>query len=160
MSLSEKEPVTLSSSGTIVSDVSSIVVILSHSAEITHVAGSNASSRNLSAPAKNLQNILKTNMLINLLKNVRHPTTSVSFLCWAAMNGDDSDSFPKMYVHATCFVLCYRMHYLIKVLMPCSCAFYADAYMHTHTHSICIIEQLYTYRNVYTIGAPGGGAAA
>jgi hypothetical protein len=70
VSLSAEVPVTFSCCRTIVTDVSSVAVFLSHSVEITHVAGCNASCRNLSAPTRNLQKMLKTPMLISLLKYV------------------------------------------------------------------------------------------
>jgi hypothetical protein len=126
--------------------------------EITHVAGCNASSGNLSAPKRNLQKILKTTMLISLLKYVQHSSTAMSCLCWAAMNGNDS--FPKMNVHATCFVQCYRMHYVTKVLILWSCGWYAYAYIiyiYTHTHSICIIEQYICIETYVPLVHSGGG---
>ena len=59
MSLADKVPVTFSCNGTIVTDVSSVAVFLSHSMEIMHVAGCSASSRNLSAHTWNFQKNIK-----------------------------------------------------------------------------------------------------
>ena len=66
--------------------------------------------------------------LIITLTHVRHPALSTFCVCWTAVVEDNL--FSKMYVHAGRFVLCYRVHYVIKWLIygPDRSAYYAYAY--------------------------------
>jgi len=60
-------------------------------------------------------------------------------------------SFSKIYVHARCFVQCYRQYYTkCWFCGPDKAAFYARAYIYIHTHTQYMYTALHTHMKVCT----------